>query len=63
MRKHKRRVCRAMRAWIASNVTQGFVPVEWYAKRNPRRAGIGKSLMGGDIGAFEAFVVSTLRAK
>lgn len=38
-RQRKHRINVAMRAWIASDPSRaggGFVPVDWYSRRNPR---------------------------
>lgn len=59
MRKHKRKVTAAQRAWSATNVLQGWVPVSWYHPRNPRFVGKKTcNLLGTHIGV--TFVHPTL---
>lgn len=56
-RKRKQLTVAAQRAWSAADPRQagGFVPVEWYARRNPR---CKRRVFTDEIGRYEGFCMS-----
>lgn len=60
MRKRKRQTIAAMRAWVRAGKTPWW-PVEWYAKRSPRRPPNSLALIG-DIGRIESVSFVTTEA-
>ena len=56
MRKNKRWVDAAMRAWRSAEVGCDFVPSAWYKGRNPRRIGKANAILqSGEIGTVTGF--------
>lgn len=52
--RRKRFTAKARRTWSLGNVSNGFVPVQWYDQRNPRPYGL-KPIDGNNIGSISTF--------
>lgn len=54
MKSRRRKSVSAMAAWKSADVNNGFRPVAWYARRNPRCRTPLRTIFAMEIGAMES---------